>query len=59
MDISECFSDVLFVVFFFSRSPIGVLHADYQEELLARDTMKFYFVKKNKKRLNSLMYILP
>lgn len=54
--VLEGFSDVLFVVFFFSRSPLGVLHVDYQEELLARDTMKFYFVKK-KTKLNSLMYI--
>lgn len=43
--VLECFSDGL--LYFFSRSPIGV-HVDYQEELLARDTMKFYFVKKNK-----------
>lgn len=34
----ECFSDVLFVVFFLSRSPVGVLHVDYQKELLAWDT---------------------
>lgn len=53
--VLECFSDVLFVVFFFPRSLVGVLHVDYQEELLARYTMKFYFVQK--KSLNGLMYI--
>lgn len=43
----ECFSDVLFVVFFFSRSPVGVLHVDNQKELLALDTEILFCKKKN------------